>query len=362
MSRCIEEQENIPSLANSVWNAFANGTLLPSEPTTPPPKRRRLWANNGIQEAGVLSDDCHANTPGSVQPAVPRCCARQQTNAERFHATFRQDVWDGCEVVGRDEELGKLEHFLQGCLGSDGQGGHLYVSGSSGTGKTLVVRKAVSAWIKQHPTCKRLEVNCIDLAQRSLTGLLMRLWDLCGLRERAPVRLGSDSFAAALGQRLLQLGTTVVVIVDEVDQIVRSPTAVRDAGEPGDDGDAGDTGFSLETLFSLPHMSGAPSVALIVIANAVGLLERTAASATSLPGDKPDSLLFKPYTADQLRDIARARLRAAGCSVSPEVIIGQACLELGLRQIAKTSGDYREVLPLVEQALMEVNKASLNRL
>jgi len=109
-------------------------------------------------------------------------------------------------------------------------------------------------------------------------------------------------------------------------------------------------------------MSGAPSVALIVIANAVGLLERTAASATSLPGDKPDSLLFKPYTADQLRDIARARLRAAGCSVSPEVIIGQACLELGLRQIAKTSGDYREVLPLVEQALMEVNKASLNRL
>jgi len=347
VSRCIGEQENTPRLANGEGIALAKETSLPIEPMTPPPKRRRLRAK--FQEARVPEDDCHVNSFGTVQPAVPRCCPDEQANTECPYAASSHDVWDACQVVGRNEEFSRLGHFLQGCLGSAPQGGHLYVSGSPGTGKTIVVRKAVSAWITQQPSCKRLEINCMDLTQRSLTGLLMRLWELCGLRDRPPVRLGSAAFAAALAQQLARLGTSVVVIVDEIDQIVRRPTTR---------GDAGDAGVALETLFSLPHMPGAPAVALIAIANAVDLLERTAVSATSLPGEKQDPVLFKPYTADQLREIVRARLRAAGCCASPEVILGRVSFELGLRQVAKKSGDCRQALPLVEQALMEVNMAS----
>jgi len=122
--------------------------------------------------------------------------------------------------------------------------------------------------------------------------------------------------AAAFGQQLARLGTSVVLIVDEVDQIVKRPASR---------GDAGDVGAPLETLFSLPCTSGAPAVALIAIANSVDLLERTAVSVRSFSSKKQDPLLFKPYTADQLLEIVRALIRAAGCSVSPEVILGRVC-------------------------------------
>jgi len=349
VSVCIEEQENIPGIANREGVPLANDTLLPSEPMTPPPKRRRLRGKDSFQDTCVPHDECHTNSFSSRQPAIPRCCTNEQAHAENPCAASGHGVLDGCQVVGRDEEFSRLEHFLEGCLGSARQGGHLYVSGSPGTGKTVIVRKAVSAWIKQQPTCKCLEVNCMDLTQRSLTGLLMRLWDLCGLHDKPPTRLGSAAFAAAFGQQLARLGTSVVLIVDEVDQIVKRPASR---------GDAGDVGAPLETLFSLPCTSGAPAVALIAIANSVDLLERTAVSVRSFSSKKQDPLLFKPYTADQLREIVRARIRAAGCSVSPEVILGRVCFELGLRHVAKKSGDCRQVLPLVEQALMEVNKAS----
>jgi len=348
-SRCIQEQENIPGLANCEGIASADVALLPIEPMTPPPKRRCLRAKVRFQDTCVPSDDCLMNSFSSGQPAIPRCRTNEQADAEHSCAPSDHDILDGCQVVGRDEEFSRMEHFLEGCLGPAGRGGHLYVSGSPGTGKTVIVRKAVAAWIKQQPTCKRLEVNCMDLTQRSLTGLLVRLWELCGLHDKPPMRLGSAAFAAAFAQQLARLGTSVVVIVDEVDQIVK---------RPANRGDAGDGGAALETLFSFPHMSGAPAVALIAIANAVDLLERTAVSVRSFSIKKQDPLLFKPYTADQLREIVRVRIRAAGCSVSPEVILGRVCFELGLRQVAKKSGDCRQVLPLVEQALMEVNKAS----
>merc|ERR1712039_486193 len=100
-----------------------------------------------------------------------------------------------------------------------------------------------------------------------------------------------------------------------------------------------------ESLCSLPLLPGAPAVALVTIANAVGLFSRFTDLACLC-----ESLLFKPYEVAQLRKIAGALLVATG-SVAP--MLGSMWMELRLREIARRSGDCRQVVCLCESAISE---------
>lgn len=109
----------------------------------------------------------------------------------------------------------------------------------------------------------------------------------------------------------------------------------------------------MDLLFSLHRLMGAPALALIAIANAVDLLDRGTMPVT--PG-LCRTLLFKPYSVDQLRSIAKARLAAAGESgAAAEQSLGRVALELRVRQVAKRSGDCRPVVCMCEQALFQAS-------
>jgi len=264
-------------------------------------------------------------------------------------------------LAAREKECAVLDRFLERCLAAPGEedgaprGGCLYISGSPGTGKTQSVRAATMAWRRRSPETKVIELNCMDLEQKSPSGVLRRVEELAraqssgtGTRPRKLPRAGSiTGLASATAAQLAQAGRLVVVIADEVDQLVK-----RSKGQCGhQDG----SGNALEALLSLPACPGAPRLAVVAIANAVDLLERILVPASPNPCE---SLLFESYTVEQLRKIAQAQFAAAGAHGAAKLqALGRTPLELRIRQIAKHSGDCREVVNFCEQVLCDTDPA-----
>lgn len=104
-------------------------------------------------------------------------------------------------------------------------------------------------------------------------------------------------------------------------------------------------GGSLDFLFALPRFAEAPPIALILIANAVDLLQRFPVPG----GDACISLLFEPYSADQFRKIVQSHPSVSSSTRKMNPID----VELRIRQVAKQSGDCRQVMALCEQAAFE---------
>jgi len=321
--------------------AAAERSSESSEVSPPPAKRQRT----GDEEAA----------PTAEMAAAP---AREEPSSALVAAPY--------PLVAREAECAELDSFLESSLDGATHGGCLYVSGGPGTGKTCSVRLAAKNWQQQHPETRIVEVNCMELAQRTMAGLFQRLASLPlpggsarsgrsgaagGAPQDAsgPKRSGMSSgrsgqgLAAAAVARLTALAPRVVLVLDEVDQLVRRQQPAASSGSTG--------GHSLETLFSLPRLPGAPAIALVAIANAVDLLlQRGAPQAAGLCQD----LRFQPYGADQLRRIVKARLAAAGpAGEAAEKALGKVAVELRIRQVAKRSGDCRPVVCLCEQALFE---------
>lgn len=88
-------------------------------------------------------------------------------------------------------------------------------------------------------------------------------------------------------------------------------------------------------------------------ASQVDLLERRDGAARCC-----DALLFESYTAEQLRSIVRTLLDLEGAAgAAAAVALGPTAVELRIRQVAKESGDCRQMVRLCEQALMEAAEA-----
>lgn len=183
----------------------------------------------------------------------------------------------------------------------------------------------------------------MELSQRSPAGLLQRLAALARARlgrvsARAPALTSGPKLLAAVAAELARLGGRVVVVADEVDQLV-----ARRGGRGG----------GLESVFALTQAPGAPALAIVAVANAVDLLERGEAAARSC-----EALLFETYSAEQLRGIVRCRLGLEGAAgAAATKALGPVALELRIRQVAKQSGDCRQIVRLCEQALMEAAAA-----
>jgi len=176
----------------------------------------------------------------------------------------------------------------------------------------------------------------MDLAQRSVSGCSDQLAQKCieslGGKSTDHARCRLARQASPIGaavEALRMLNRPTVLIIDEVDQLV--PRGNRSSGSAGD----------LDDLFSLTQQPGMPPMAIILIANAVDLLTRA-----NLGFGRCASLLFEPYNKDQLRQIAMARLD----KLDNIATLDRGSLEVRVRQVAKQSGDCRQVLAMCEEA------------
>mmetsp|Transcript_744 Transcript_744/g.1380 ORF Transcript_744/g.1380 Transcript_744/m.1380 type:complete len:460 (+) Transcript_744:30-1409(+) len=245
-------------------------------------------------------------------------------------------------LTAREKECGVVDEFLETCLKPEGRSSCLYLSGGPGTGKTSTARGAAWSRRSEHLATRILEINCMDLQPCSIPGFLLKVIEACSsaaqqekradLTPRSPL----SSLVAAAISGLQVLGDSIILIVDEVDQVVRKSKS-------------GDT--SLETLCRLPRQPGAPSLAILMIANHVDLLVRACGPKVSALCSR---LLFEAYTLEQLRTIAKARFAAAGeDGVRAEAALGgKVALELRLRKVSN-SGDCRNIVRLCEAGFAE---------
>lgn len=190
------------------------------------------------------------------------------------------------------------------------------------------------------PDTLLLEVNCMYLTQRSVPGVLQ-----CLLQKMGCTRLvgrSTHGLASVVASNLARMAARVVIIVDEVDQLVSKGS-----------GRAASDASSLQALFDLARLEGAPAVAIVAIANSVDLLERTAAPSPTNCG----TLLFEAYNKDQLKNIVVHSVKAVDGGEAALKALGPAKVELRVRQIAKESGDCRQLLGLIEEAHWEAKAA-----
>ncbi|CAE7822546.1 cdc18 [Symbiodinium sp. CCMP2592] len=309
----------------------------PGEPITPQKKSR-------FQKRA-------AETESPEKTARPSDAARNQTDAKRArhgYPTAAETMLKASEeevypLVSRERECGLLDEFLKSCLESAASS-CIYLSGGPGTGKTSVARAASKAWLREHPDTRVLEINCMEnLRPCSVPGFLVKVGQVCSsatgqkqstLSSRSPL----SSLVASAASSLRSLGKSAILIIDEVDQLVKK-------------WNAGDT--SLEILCGLPRHSEAPALAIIMIANHVDLLVQACG-----PRWKSvcSSVLFERYTLQQFKSIVQSRFAAAADGeLAEKALGGRAGLELRIRRLAN-AGDCRHIVRLCDEGLAKAEE------
>jgi len=266
-------------------------------------------------------------------------------------------------IVGRTAERSKLDAFLQTSIERTAapkatEPKALYVSGGPGTGKTCCVRSAVADLQKRVPDAQLVEINCMMLQQRTLKGLMSRIAEsYAGPGASRAVRAATEQRVAEVAAQQLastgRSGTTpppVVLLIDEVDQLVR-----KSGGQAAATAEAA---LALEGVFSLPNIANSNQrVAVIAIANAVDLLERTAGRELIQKG-LAKSMLFEPYSTNELREIFKFHLSQTEHGKATEEALGKVGLETRVRLASKRGGSCRTLLGLCNQALGAVATSS----
>lgn len=259
-------------------------------------------------------------------------------------------------VSGRTQELEKIGTFLRECL-ADKTSGALYLCGAPGTGKTLCVEQSLKSIEREAKSVKIVRLNAVGHSDN--TEIFQALGRGLGIAETEIRRMpelaqsgGTTKVTEVIYGYQSRKRNPTIVLVDEVDQLNslhfrrpgsnansrRTPTRPRRAKADKTMQD------SLTALFELA-LKKKSHIILIAIANAARLAE-CALSQIATAG-KFDSIIFEPYSHDQLREIINTRL----AQVSDCQILDKTALELCIRKVAAFDGDCRRTLDACRRAI-----------
>eukprot|EP01069_Polyplicarium_translucidae_P003252 Polyplicarium_translucidae@DN2253_c0_g1_i4.p1 len=262
------------------------------------------------------------------------------------------------DVSSRQREFEIIEESVHRCTEQNSCGA-VFVCGSPGTGKTSCIAQIVDGL---RESTNVIEMNALGVGDPSEA--LVQIGEKLGckgLRRKSASQVVDAIIAARKRAR-----TSTVVVVDEADQLGpvastqgfrRTPARKAASRQPTD------------ILFQLFRMSLTPSsrLVLIAIANAVdvgaSLLESLRSDA-AVDVSAFNSVVFQPYSADQLRSILLHRL-SAGSRESLGIpgaapggrLIDRAAVELCVRKVASVSGDCRQSLDACRRLLNEKRAA-----
>ncbi|THC99283.1 hypothetical protein EYZ11_001189 [Aspergillus tanneri] len=279
----------------------------------------------------------------SLTPRTPRPTSAP-TTAQTVYTNARQLFARGAnsaQLVGRDDERGKLSFFIQNGVES-GKGGCLYVSGPPGTGKSAMVQEVCRALDPK--SVKVAHLNCASM--RSARDVYSKLIeDLCEDHE---------VFKKSEADRLKSLfipdkkqNDLFLVTLDEIDHLLTADTGV------------------LQSLFEW-SLHSKSKLMLIGIANALDLTDR------SLPqlkakNLKPRLLPFLPYNAGQIANVITNRLRSLlpqDQNEDPNFVpfAQPAAIMLCAKKVASQAGDLRKAFELVKRAIDIVEQETMEKL
>lgn len=227
----------------------------------------------------------------------------------------------GC-LPERERETENLARHIEGILTSNGSGS-IYISGPPGTGKTATLTRIISD-PKLAEKLKMVYVNCTSISTAG--GIYKKICE--GLKISSS---GSTekSFLTAIEAYLKKKHKTVMLVLDEIDQLASSKQTV------------------LYNIFEWPAKQGS-NLILIGIANALDLTDRLLSRLQAKCELKPHLIQFMPYSKQQLVNILKNNLRQN----QKAEMFNDAALQLLAAKVASTSGDARRAL-LLTRTLVE---------
>lgn len=224
-------------------------------------------------------------------------------------------------LPGREEELGKLNGFIQNHL-QDKTSGSLYISGPPGTGKTACLTKVL-----EQPELKRqfkvVNINCTSI--ESPKAIWSRIADQLNIQVKT--RSGK-AYLEGIEKHLSSNHKMILMVLDEMDQLDTRSRSV------------------LYTIFEWPT-NYPHGIILIGIANALDLTDRLLPRLKAKLQLAPQLLHFAPYTREQLKDILTKRLEEADASN----VFNQAALQLLANKLSAVNGDARRALDSARRAV-----------
>eukprot|EP00049_Salpingoeca_infusionum_P021813 m.4628 g.4628 ORF g.4628 m.4628 type:complete len:591 (+) comp4536_c0_seq1:230-2002(+) len=233
-------------------------------------------------------------------------------------------------LVSREREREVIETFWRTHLEAS-KAGSLYISGKPGTGKTATIRELLHKFAKEGSKTPTVSINCMSVKEPR--HIFVRILEQ--LRGQSYPHMTAEEAMRKLDRLLSERNAppALVVIADEVDLLATRNNDV------------------LYQLFQWPQRS---RVILIGIANALDLTDRIL-PLLSKWNCAPETLLFQPYSKQQLVGIVNARLE--GLTVEGKPVLDVPALQLCAAKVSSASGDIRQVLDLCRRTIeLSTNK------
>lgn len=244
------------------------------------------------------------------------------------------DSYDPDIILHRDKEITAIMSFFNNLR--RGGRGHLDIHGSIGTGKTLITRKIAAEFINR------------DKAEKSKMGVVFLNCSEYGtqpqvLKKIAKEMAGKDKVGWGISiymetiRRMLAEYERVIIVLDEVDKLMRKPK-------------------EREVFYNLTNLE---KFSIISISNVTEWVKKYLDDArVASRRSKTESILFLPYTKDQILDILQYRTEHA----LNEGVCPKEVLQIIAEKAANSRGDMREALSLLDMAAEEAQRENLQQI
>ncbi|OAF72177.1 hypothetical protein A3Q56_00057 [Intoshia linei] len=232
-------------------------------------------------------------------------------------------------IIGREQELLKIEAFLLKCLKT--KSGCLTLQGNPGTGKTILTQHAFSNFKNDY---QMIYINCLQNCKISQIFEIIMKHFKKKVKKRVRVlverqsSMKMDSYISKICNILRDQQHVTFLIFDEIDQL-------KDK--------------NYEKLYKIFQLLSVNNLAIIGICNSLNFGQDVLPNIIHLYlNQEAECITFKPYTSNQIHDIIVDRIYMTKKFEK----IDKSAIELCARKISASAGDIRNALDLCSNALM----------